>query len=396
MNPFQSIDMHNIYSDLMKVFISHGHYPYIVTPREKQTGEKTELMDCGNHAILKVRIGNTSNVSFVEKGISTVLLEYQFNKAINKYLGNIKFDLILYSTPPITLAGVVRKLKKKYNAKTYLMLKDIFPQNAIDMGLFSARSPIAQYFKWKEKSFYKISDKIGCMSQANVDFVLKQNLYLTKDKVEILPNAILLNPTFDRQSAKDAVRKQFSIPETAISVLFGGNLGKPQGIKFLVQCLKALKDREDFYFIFCGDGTDYHLLEKYRATENPKNFRLIKFLPKREYDKLARGCDIGLISLDYRFTIPNYPSRILSYMENSTPVLCTTDSNTDIGHLVEEYKFGYSCLSNSVLAFIECLEKFKNADLDYMGSMSRKACEKVFSVEECYNRIIDTCTDESL
>ena len=137
MNPFQSIDMHNIYSDLMKVFISHGHRPYIVTPREKKTGEYTELTDYGDYAILKVRIGNTSNVSFIEKGISTVLLESRFKRAISKHLSNVKFDLILYSTPPITLAGVVKTFKQRYHAKTYLMLKDIFPQNAIDLELFS-------------------------------------------------------------------------------------------------------------------------------------------------------------------------------------------------------------------------------------------------------------------
>ena len=89
MNTFLSIDMHNIYSDLMKVFISHGHRPYIVTPREKRMGEETELCEFSNHAILKVRIGNSKNVSFIEKGISTILLEPQFNRAIDKYLGEL-------------------------------------------------------------------------------------------------------------------------------------------------------------------------------------------------------------------------------------------------------------------------------------------------------------------
>lgn len=396
MNPFESIDMHNIYSDLMKVFISHGHRPYIVTPREKKTGEQTELLDFHDYSILKVKIGNTSNVSFIEKGISTILLEYQFNRAINKYLRGIKFDLILYSSPPITLAGVVRSFKKKFNARTYLMLKDIFPQNAIDIGLFSSKSPIANYFRWQEKRFYNISDKIGCMSQANVDFILKHNTYIPKEKVEILPNAILLNPLCDRKSAKELMRKQFDVPVGAITLLFGGNLGLPQGIPFLLECLKALKDRDDFYFIFCGQGSEYHLLEEYKVVENPKNFRLIKYLPKQEYDELARGCDIGLISLDYRFTIPNYPSRILSYMENATPVLCATDSNTDIGRLVEDYKFGHSCLSNSVSDFINCLEKFKNDDLEKMGHRARQTCEEIFTVEECYNRIIEATTYENL
>ena len=389
MNTFQSIDMHNIYSDLMKVFISHGHRPYIVTPREKRMGEATELLEFSNHAILKVRIGNSKNVSFIEKGISTILLEPQFNRAIDKYLGEVKFDLILYSTPPITLAGVVKRMKRMSRAKTYLMLKDIFPQNAIDIGLFSAKSPLAFYFRRKEKQLYRLSDKIGCMSPANVEFVLKHNPETPKDKVEILPNAIIPNPIGDRMSAKSSVRKQYDIPDEAITLLFGGNLGKPQGIPFLIECLKAVKDRKEFFFIICGTGSEYPLLEKYVDKEKPNNVLLINGLPKKEYDQLASGCDVGLIFLDHRFTIPNYPSRILSYMENATPVICATDPNTDVGKMVEENKFGFACESNSVTAFVNCLEKMQAADRDMMGKTARELCSSLFSVEDCYNKIIN-------
>lgn len=394
MNSFESIDIHNIYSDLMKVFIAHGHYPYIVTPREKKTGENTVFEDFDGYSILKVRIGNISNVSFFEKGISTVFLETHFKKAFNKYLINSQFDLILYSTPPITLAGVVKTLKKKYNSTTYLMLKDIFPQNAIDIELFSAKSPIAKFFRRKERRFYRLSDKLGCMSQANADYVLRNNPDIPKDKVEILPNAIILNPEVDRKGAKSYVRAQYNVPDGAVTFLFGGNLGKPQGIPFMIECLHAVKNRTEFFFIVCGQGSEYHLLEEYKKKENPINLCLINFLPKKEYDELASGCDVGLIFLDHRFTIPNYPSRILSYMENSMPVICSTDPNTDVGNLVEENNFGFSCESNSVADFVNCLESIKASDIHTMGKNAREACERLFSVEECYNKIINVCNNK--
>ena len=381
--------MHNIYSDLMKVFISHGHRPYIVTPREKKVGEHTELVNYDDYSILKVRIGNTSDVSFIEKGISTVLLESQFKRAINRYLSDLKFDLILYSTPPITLAGVVKTFKKKYQAKTYLMLKDIFPQNAIDIGLFSSKSPIAKYFRWKEKNLYRLSDRIGCMSPANVDYVLNHNPEIPKEKVEFLPNAIILNPEVDKTDAKRKVKEQYYVPEEAITFLFGGNLGKPQGIPFLIDTLRAVKDRKEFFFIVCGSGSEYHLLEEYKGKDSPRNLALVNFLPKKEYDQLVRGCDVGLIFLDHRFTIPNYPSRILSYMESSTPVICSTDPNTDIGRMVEENGFGFACESNSVADVVSCLDKMKVSDLDAMGEKAREACGRLFSVEKCYHTIIN-------
>ena len=136
MNVFTDIEMHNIYSDLMKEFIEHGHRPYIVTPREKKLGEKTELINYDDYSLLKVQIGNTSDVSLIEKGISTVTLSSRFYNAVKDKLGKISFGLILYSTPPITLATPVKRLKKLFGCRTYLMLKDIFPQNAVDLGMF--------------------------------------------------------------------------------------------------------------------------------------------------------------------------------------------------------------------------------------------------------------------
>lgn len=67
------------------------------------------------------------------------MLESQFKSALKKYFRDVKFDLILYSTPPITFNNVIKYAKKKSDNKalTYLLLKDIFPQNAVDLGMIS-------------------------------------------------------------------------------------------------------------------------------------------------------------------------------------------------------------------------------------------------------------------
>ena len=234
MNVFTDIDMHNIYSDLMKEFIKHGHRPYIVTPREKKLKEKTELINYENYSLLKVRIGNTSNVSLIEKGLSTVTLSSRFFNAVKKKIGKLSFGLILYSTPPITLAPSVKRLKKHFGCRTYLMLKDIFPQNAVDLGMFSDKSIIYHYFRTREKNLYKVSDRIGCMSPANVEYVLNHNPEIMHEKVEICPNAIIPHPIEDRVCYKRALREKYNINDDAIIYIFGGNMGRPQGIPFLV------------------------------------------------------------------------------------------------------------------------------------------------------------------
>lgn len=393
MNTFTDIDMHNIYSDLMKVFIKNGHRPYIVTPREKQAGEQTDLVDYDTYSLLKVRIGNTSNVSLIEKGISTVTLSRLYYQAVLSKLGHLSFGLILYSTPPITLVGPIKKLKKRFECRTYLMLKDIFPQNAVDLGMFKGNGIIHWYFRRQEKDLYSISDRIGCMSAANVQYLLIHNKEVNRDKVEICPNGIIPHPIYDRHKEITAVRSKYSIPESATVFLYGGNLGKPQGIPHLLKCLEANVNKNDRYFIICGSGSEYPLIDDYIKKKKPSNIKLVSFLPKNEYDELAAGCDVGLIFLDSRFTIPNYPSRILSYMENGIPVLVCSDKNTDVGTDAVENGYGLFCYADDPKAFTNCIEDMNESDISLMGKQARNYLEENFTAERCYRIIMQDNTN---
>ena len=156
---FDSIEAHSIYTDLLREFRDNGHHVFVVSQRERRYELPTELVEEDGASILKVCIGNITKCGIIEKGISTVFIEQQYKNAIKKYLPSVKFNLILYSTPPITLAGVVKYFKKRDNAKTFLLLKDIFPQNAVDIGLMKKsglKGLLYKYFRRKEKYTYYI------------------------------------------------------------------------------------------------------------------------------------------------------------------------------------------------------------------------------------------------
>lgn len=388
MNTFLDIEMHNIYSDLMKVFIDYGHRPYIVTPREKKSGEKTELQNFDSYSLLKVRIGNTSNVSLIQKGISTIFLGSRYYRAVVDKLGNIAFDLIIYSTPPITLVEPIKRLKRRFRCKTYLMLKDIFPQNAVDLGMFSKDGIIHRYFRRQEKQLYSVSDRIGCMSEANVRYLVKHNPELNPNNIEICPNGIIPNTINDKELHKTQIRKKYNVPDNALIFLYGGNLGKPQGIPHLIKCLKDNIGKEDRFFVICGDGSEYALLDDFIRRNNPGNIRLIRFLPKQQYDALAAGCDVGLIFLDYRFSIPNYPSRILSYMENGMPVIVCADRSTDVGTDAQENGYGLFCQSDDPKKFTECVDKMIQNNVSEYGRQARAYLERNFTAERCCKIIL--------
>lgn len=153
---FNSIDEHNIYTDLLREFVKHGHEVYVISPVERRKKQKTKLLRGEKATILKLRIGNTQKTNIIEKGISTINIESEFIRGIKRCFSNVKFDLILYTTPPITLCKAIEFIKKRDNAQTYLMLKDIFPQNAVDIGMLSKtgwKGILYRYFRNKEKNY---------------------------------------------------------------------------------------------------------------------------------------------------------------------------------------------------------------------------------------------------
>lgn len=391
---FDDIESKGIYPDLLRYFRDQGHNVYVVTHHQRREKLPTELNKKNGAHILSVKIGNITKCGMIEKGISTLTIENKYKRAIKKYFADTKFDLVMYSTPPITLNGAVEYVKKRDHAKTYLLLKDIFPQNAVDLGIMSKngiKAPLYSIFRKKEKKLYKISDHIGCMSQANVDYILKHNPEIALNKVEVCPNCIEPIDMTVNQEEKRLIRKKYGIPEEKVVFVYGGNLGIPQGIPFLIECLKSQINNKNAYFLVIGDGTEFRKLEAFFNGVKANNMKLMKRLPQKDYDRMIASCDVGLIFLDHRFTIPNFPSRLLAYMQARLPILATTDVNTDVGKVITENGFGWWCESNDVEAFSECVANAINSDRLEKGQEACVFLKNAYSVLNAYEIIKKHC-----
>ena len=387
----QNIETSGIYTDLMRKFRNEGHDVYIIYPRERRLGLPTELKNDSRVHALGVKTLNVTKTNIIEKGIGQVMLESQFKSALKRYFGKVKFDIILYSTPPITFTKVI-KYAKKFNpdSMTYLLLKDIFPQNAVDLGMLTTtgvKGILYKSFRKKEKELYKISDYIGCMSPANVEYVLKHNPEIDPKTVEVAPNSYDVSDNI-QHTTYNGIREKYNLPTDKPIFIYGGNMGKPQGIPFLLECMKVVADRTDCHFVIVGSGTEYPKLEEWVNKAKPKAVSLYKHLPKAEYDALASSCDVGMIFLDYRFTIPNYPSRLLPYLMEHKPIIAVTDPNCDTGTIAEANGYGYYCPSNSVIKFVETVDKMLSSDIKQMGENAYRFFLNNYTTEHTYNAIM--------
>lgn len=373
-----------MYTTLVEQFVNYGHEVTVLAPGSEQTGVYNE----NNIPVLRVRTLPIKNVPNYLKGISNLLLPYQFERALNKFYQGKSFDLIISPTPPITLVDLAAKLKKKFGSNFYLILRDIFPQNAVDLAFMKEGSLIHKFFRSKEKKLYKEADFIGCMSQANIDFVLKHNPDVFKYKLHELKN--YQKPYNGFGFDQESLKQKYGIQNKFV-VVFGGNMGKPQQLENVLALAESVLSYDDIIFLLLGEGVQMNKLEIEVNEKGLTNIKIQRTIPKQEYQDLLSVCDVGLISLHENFTIPNIPSKALDYFNVGIPVLASLDRATDFGEILDQENCGFWSYAGEQHLFQKnLLRYYHDSSLKLlMGENGKKYFNKYLTPDLAYNTILD-------
>ncbi|MDY5583416.1 MAG: glycosyltransferase family 4 protein [Candidatus Merdousia sp.] len=387
-----SIGNGGIYSDLGEALVSGGHsVDVLLADASLRFCDKPSWFEQNGVSILRVPTFKMQKMGIVKKSLAFVLLPFILKRALKKFLSQKNYDLIIFDAPPITLTPVVASAKKLFKCPVFLMQKDIFPQNAVDVGLFPKCSPVYWYFRRQERKMLALADKIGCMSQGNIDYIRKHNPYIDAEKVVYFPNAVKVNP-FVRSDGRTELCRKFGIPQNACIFLYGGNMGIPQYMQLTAAAIRHFKNDSRVYFMCIGSGTKAGIIKDAIASANPSNAAYYSAIPRADYDLIARNCDVGIVTLSPYFTIPNYPSKSLGYMAAALPILAATDTNTDFRALVDsQAKCGIWCASSDENAFFEAIQTLaSNADLrSSFGANGRKYFERNFDAAVWAKRLVE-------
>ena len=333
--------------DLSNAMAEQGHTIKVVTLLEKKYKKETYLTTEGLVDVLRVKVGDIFNsVNKFQKFLSVLSFPRALYFGICEIYGNEKFDLIITHTPFIANAMLVKKLKKKYSCSSLLLLWDIFPQNAVDLGMIKKYNPLYFFLRLKEKKMLAEFDSINCMSEGNKLYLLSHNSFLDEKKIMVNYNwsKIDIKKEFVEQE-KLMVRKKFNYSLEDKICVFGGNVGKPQAIENIVLLAEKLKN---IHFLFIVKGTEKNKL--HLLTESLGNVKILDFVKREEYELIIGMCDIGLVSLDPRFTVPNFPSKTVDYLKSRLPIFALLDSCSaqDYGSLIEGKGFGQYILADQV------------------------------------------------
>ena len=380
-----------IYTDLMDELANRGNDIIVLRPNELRSSGTIDQVVRNNIRIISVPTGKVTKVTFVIKAINTLLLEGRYRRTIKK-VGIPDINLLLYSTPPITFSNLIKSLKNKYGCINCLLLKDIFPQNAVDLGILSKKSILWYFLRRKEKALYKRSDYIGCMSPANAKYVCLNNKEVRQEIVHIFPNSIRPEKGDQQNVSDEQIMEEHHLSDGSLRMVYGGNLGRPQGIDFLIEVITRLEKIENVSLHVVGSGTEFEKVKKLLFEKDIKNTVLLPSLEKPKYLELLSVMDVGLIFLDCRFSIPNFPSRILDYMDKGLPILACTDINSDIKEEICDLGAGFWIESGKIDDFITAVELLKvRPDLRIvMGKKSREVLESKYDVRKVVDDFLAT------
>ncbi|WP_154180614.1 glycosyltransferase family 4 protein [Vibrio furnissii] len=375
-----------MFHDLAKQLVESGHYVTVITPDDR-IEKILEITDFDGVEVWRFRAGKIKDVGKVKRAINETLLSFLAWKAIRGQISKNTFDGVVYYSPSIFFGDLVRKIKKRCKCPSYLVLRDFFPQWAIDAGMIKQGSLIEKYFRYFERRSYDSADMIGVMSEKNKELFER---YHGKDfPVEILRNWACLSPY--NSLRKNEIRENLNI-KNKIVYFYGGNIGHAQDMANLMRLAKNMHQYKDAHFLFVGQGDEVDLILNMAKEWKLDNFSYLPSVNQSEFKDILSSIDIGLFSLSSKHTSHNFPGKLLGYMVQAIPILGSVNYGNDLLDLVNDNSAGYITINGEDEALLaNAVSLYYNADLRRnIGSCGYKLLCAEFSVESAEKSIVST------
>jgi len=363
-------------------FKKQGHDVTVVTPAPKQK-EKTKITTLDGVTVCRFRSGEIKNIGKIKRAINETLLSYYAWSSLKSHFKAHPHELIIYYSPTIFWGGLVARLKKLWSAPSYLILRDLFPQWAIDQGLIREGSKIETYFRYFEKKSYDAADKIGLMSAKNLEWFREHG---NSDKpLEILYNWAANEPV----EATSLYREKLGLEGKCV-YFYGGNIGHAQDMMNIVRLAVNMRDEEKAHFVLVGAGDEVELVENAIKEYKLSNMTLLPAVSQDEFKQMQAEFDIGLFSLHRDHVTHNFPGKLLGYMVQSMPILGSINPGNDLKETVEEGGAGLITDNGDDEKLLENALKLLH-DEDFrktMGEKSKQLLHDTFSVEAAAKQIL--------
>jgi glycosyltransferase involved in cell wall biosynthesis len=369
--------------DLSREFIRQGHTLTVILPSPNQR-ETWKLEELERIQVLRLRVARYKDVSYFRRMLAELIMP--FSMIINLYLSPLakeRWEGIVWYSPSIFHGPLVKWLKKKNTCKGYLIVRDIFPQWALDLGLI--KKGLAYHFlNSVERYQYSLSDVIGVQTHGNLEYFNQWNLK-SGCRVEVLQNWL------GKESYKPC---SIRISNTSLAgrkvFVYAGNVGVAQNLDIVIDLAEKLTFSMDLGFLIVGRGSEFIRLKTTAEGRQLNNMLFLDEINHDEIPDLYSQCACGLVMLDSRHKTHNIPGKFITYMRSGLPVLANINLGNDLADLIRNERVGEVCESDK-LEDLNQLAKKLISDIALDSSYSsrcRQLFKNRFSVEGTVEQVI--------
>ncbi len=332
--------------------------------------------------ILRIKTLPHHNVNYLLRGIAQLLMPLLFFLKLRKY--KIRPDVVLIYSPPLPLA-LVGSLLRINKVRFVLNVQDLFPQNAIDLGILTNPLQI-RFFSYLESFAYRTANVVTLHSEGNLRTV-SRNYPDLSDKFEILHNWVDVNQLKAKSTSTD-FRKKLNIQEKYVAI-FAGVMGPSQYLELILYVAEKMQDVSELLFLLVGDGSEKDKLEKITIKKSLSNVRFEGFVSREDYPNLLEICSIGLVCLSPQNKTPVVPGKILGYMAAGLPIAAFLQSSSDGHSIIQAAKCGISADSADKETCVKSMTKLlkKGDSLGELGQDGKRFAKENFSKEVCISQL---------
>ena len=369
--------------DLSLEFVAQGHAVVVMVP-DASLEKPWSLEDINGVQVLRLKAFRTKDISYARRTIAEFLMPFAMRHNLRKSpFADVRWDGVVWYSPTIFLGPLANALKRASGCRSYLIIRDIFPEWAVDMGLIGRGLPY-RFFKTIESYQYSVADVIGVQTAANLpyfdDWAAQQGRQV----------AVLQNWLADAPNIGCSISVESSHLAGRTIFVYAGNMGVAQGMGVLLDLADSLKNRKDLGFVFVGRGSDAQRLRTDATARALDNVAFFDEIDPSEIPGLYAQCHVGLVALDSRHKTHNIPGKFLSYMQSGLPVLASINPGNDLAELIDRECVGSACTDSSAVT-LRCLAEILADEIAVDSNIQIRCLRlaaRLFSPETAVKQIV--------
>lgn len=377
--------------DLSREFARQGHSLCVLLPAPDQS-EPWRLEEFDGAQVLRLKAPRTKDIGYLRRTLAEMAMPFTMLRNLRKSpLAMERWDGVVWYAPSIFHGPLVSTLKKSSVCKSYLIIRDIFPEWAVDMGLMGRGLPY-RFFDSIARYQYSVADVIGVQTPGNRRY-FDPWLEQPGRKLEVLQNWL------DKPAQ---VRCSIRVNKTALAgrrvFVYAGNMGVAQGMGILLDLADRLQSRTDVGFLFVGRGSDATRLKVASQSRQLDNVIFFDEIDPDEIPDLYAQCDVGIVALDPRHKSHNIPGKFLTYMQSGLPVLANINPGNDLAQMIRDKRVGQVCETNQADELLQLTEKLLDQIQTDSGLSARCTAlfEREFAVENTVKQIVTSLSAKEI